>query len=251
MPQTKMKKSSRAVTSTEREPIVTETQDTLNSLRSIIATDLRLLTFRSTREELMRLNRGHLIFGLLCAWIVGVGRYWDNPRVHLLQHLGIGSVIYVFVLALFLWLLTWPLKPHGWSYFRVCTFIALVSPPAILYAVPVEKFLNLETANTVNAWFLFIVAAWRVALLVFFLRRFGLLEWFSVVLATLLPMALIMKHRSPNDTAYEILFLLSLFSMLIFPVLLVCYIVMAVAARQRSSFRDDSTLEPPESHTTK
>lgn len=250
---------------------MTDIQDTLNSLRSIIETDLRLLTFRSTRDELMNLNRGHLIFGVLCAWLVGVGRYWDNPRVHLLQHLGIGSVIYVFVLALFLWLLTWPLRPQGWSYFRVCTFIALVSPPAILYAIPVEKFLDLETANTVNAWFLFIVAAWRVALLVFFLRRTGGLHWFSVVLATLLPMALIvvaltmlnlekvvfdmmggMTHRSPNDTAYEILFLLSLFSMLIFPVLLICYVVMAVAARQRSSFHDDSTLEPPpESHTTK
>ena len=61
-----------------------------------------------------------------------------------------------------------------------------------------------------------------------------------------------MTHRSPNDTAYEILFLLSLFSMLLFPVLLICYILMAVAAGQRSSFRDDSTLEPPpDSDTTK
>ena len=55
----------------------------------------------------------------------------------------------------------------------------------------------------------------------------------------------IAAHKSPNDTAYGVLFLLSLLSMLIFPVLLICYIVMIVAARQRSSFRGSSILEPP------
>src|SRR3712207_7552248 len=45
-----------------------------------------------------------LAFGLACTWLVGVGRYWDNPRASLLQHLGVGSVVYVFALALLLWL---------------------------------------------------------------------------------------------------------------------------------------------------
>src|SRR5512132_3790754 len=114
------------------------------SWRSVVATAIRLLTLRTTREELVRFTSKHLAFGLLCTWIVGVGRYWDNPRVQLLQHLGIGSIAYVFILSLFLWLIVWPLRPRNWSYFRVLVFVSLVSPPAILYALPVEKFYSLD-----------------------------------------------------------------------------------------------------------
>src|SRR5215813_7250088 len=133
--------------------------------RDVVGTTWRLLTFRATSTELVSLNRGHLFFGLLCTWIVGIGRYWDNPRVPILQRLGIGSVIYVFLLSLLLWLVLWPLRPKHCSYFRVLTFVTLVSPPAILYAIPVEHFFSIDTSNTINAWFLAIVATWRVALL--------------------------------------------------------------------------------------
>jgi hypothetical protein len=129
-----------------------------HSWRDVILTASRILTFRASRDELINLGWRHLAFGLGCAWIVGVGRYWDNPKVGLLQHLGVGSVIYVFVLALFLWLVVWPLRPLDWSYFRFCTFVALVSPPALIYAIPVERFYDLNTANSINAMFLAIVA---------------------------------------------------------------------------------------------
>jgi hypothetical protein len=122
---------------------------------------------------------------------VGIGRYYDNERVGLLQHLGVGSVIYVLLLSLFLWLLVWPLQPRNWSYLRVAAFVSLVSPPAILYAIPVEYLFSVEVADSWNALFLGIVATWRVALLIFFLRRLAELKWLKVGIATLLPLSII------------------------------------------------------------
>jgi len=225
------------------------------SWRSVVATTIRLLTLRATREELVRFTSKHLAFGLLCTWIVGVGRYWDNPRVQLLQHLGIGSIAYVFILSLFLWLIVWPLRPRNWSYFRVLVFVSLVSPPAILYALPVEKFYSLDTANSLNVLFLAIVATWRVALLVFFLRRLGELDGFSIVVATLLPLTLIivtltvlnlekavfdfmggLREGTASDASYGILFLLSSFSILLFLPLLLCYLALIVAARRKVKY---------------
>lgn len=231
-----------------------ETISSAASWRSVIATTIRLLTFRASREELINVTSKHLAFGLLCTWLVGMGRYWDNPRVHLLQHLGIGSVVYIFVLSWFLWLIVAPLRPKNWSYFRVLAFVSLVSPPAVLYALPVEKFYSLDTANGVNELFLLIVAIWRVALLIFFLRRVGQLNGFSITIASLLPLTLIVvtltilnlekvvldfmggiEHGTASDASYEILFLLSFFSLLLFIPLVICYVVLIGAARANAT----------------
>ena len=217
----------------------------------IVKDTFRLLTFRLTREEFLAFGRGHLVFGLICTWIVGIGRYWDNPKAEFLQHLGVGSVIYIFVLALFLLLFIAPLKAENWSYLRLLIFISLVSPPAILYAVPIEKFTDMRTANSVNAWFLFVVATWRVALLLFALIRFFSMSWLSAVTAAFLPLGLIvlalvflnlekavfniMGGMSPpssaNDSAYQVLLVIVFFAFLLSPVLLITYIVLVVKAR--------------------
>lgn len=217
----------------------------------------RLLTFRLTREEFLAVGYQHLIFGLVCTWIVGIGRYWDNPQVGILQHLGIGSVVYIFLLAIFLLFFIAPLKAKDWSYFRFLTFISLVSPPAILYAIPVEKFTDLGTANAVNAWFLLIVAMWRVALLLFALIRFFSMDGISAVTATFLPLGLIVlvlaflnleravfnimggmsAPSSANDAAYNVLLTIVLFAILFSPILLIIYIVLIVKAfREPVSF---------------
>lgn len=207
----------------------------------------RLLFFRASPAELEKIGWRHFAVGLLCTWLVGMGRYWDNSRVGLLQHLGVGSVVYIFVLSLFLWLVIWPLRPRNWTYFKVLTFISLVSPPAALYAIPVEKLAGLEFANTINAWLLAIVAAWRVSLLIFYLRRSGQLGWLSTIVAACLPLTIIVvalamlnlervvfnfmggiRDASPNDSAYEILFLLSLLSVALFVPLLICYLWLVV-----------------------
>lgn len=119
--------------------------------RDVLLLELRLLFFQATKQDFQQLGVRHLVFGLVFTWIVGMGRYWDNPRVGLLQWLGVGSIVYVFVLSLFLWLAIWPLLPRNWSYFRVLTFITLVSPPALLYAIPVEQ-LDYESANSINQY---------------------------------------------------------------------------------------------------
>jgi hypothetical protein len=167
---------------------------------------------------------------------VGIGRYWDDPGAKLLQHLGIGSVIYIFALSLLLWLLIWPLRPKAWSYRNVLTFVSLTSPPAILYAIPVERLLDLEKARTFNVWFLAIVASWRVALLIFYLRRHARLQPFSIAVATLLPLTFIItaltvlnleravfnlmgglrEKGTANDNAYLVLFVLSYLSVMLF-----------------------------------
>ena len=225
--------------------------------RSVLSATVRLILFRISQVELTRLNWQHLGAGLMCTWLVGMGRYWDNPRVGLLQHLGTGSLVYIFILSLFLWLLIWPLRPRHWSYFRVLTFVSLVSPPAVLYAIPVEKFVGLDTANAINAWFLAIVATWRVALLVFFLRRLAELNWFSVITATLLPLTLIVvvlvqlnlekvvmsmmsgmgSSPSPNDAAYVVLAVLSLLAYLLFLPLVICYLVLVVKYQAIDRFK--------------
>jgi len=215
--------------------------------RQVFRTAGRLLVFRATREELIGLRWQHFLLGAICTWLVGMGRYWDNPRVGNLQHLGVGSVVYIFALSLFLWLLVWPLRPQHWSYGRILTFVSLVSPPAIIYAIPVEKFFDLVTANEINAWFLAIVAAWRVALLIFFLRRLAGLRAFSLAVVTLLPLVVITftlmslnlekvvldimggRHAvSPNDEAYVVVSVLGLLSMLLFAPVVVSYLALVI-----------------------
>ncbi len=220
----------------------------------IVKDTFRLLTFRIAREEILNFGWQHLVFGLICTWLVGIGRYWDNPRAEFLQHLGIGSVVYIFVLSLFLWLTVLPLKAKDWTYFKVLTFVSLVSPPAILYAIPVQNFFNLETANTINAVFLLFVAAWRVGLLFFFLRKFASLDGFSAISAALFPLAFIVAaltilnldrvvfdlmagiiEQTPNDAAYGILGWMTLFSVFAFPVILICYVVAIVKNNRYTS----------------
>jgi hypothetical protein len=227
----------------------------------VLRTALRLLCFRSSREELLALDRRHLAFGLVCTWLVGMGRYWDDPGARMLQHLGLGSVIYTGVLSAFLWLLVWPLRPEGWSFERLLTFVTLVSPPAALYAIPVERFLELDAARSANAWFLAVVATWRVALLVFYLTRLAQLRWYAVLVATLLPLTMIVTALSAlnleravfdimggmhssgtsHDTAYGIVIGLTLLAWLaIGPLLLAYGMLVFIKWRERRKERGAS-----------
>ena len=215
---------------------------------SVLEAASKLLTFRLSCEEFLQLNYKHLVFGLLCTWIVGMGRWWDDPNAGLLQHLGIGSLIYIFILAFILWLGIFLLKPKNWSYLHVLTFVSLTSPPAILYAIPVEKFLSLDKANAINLLFLIVVASWRVALLVYYLKWHAQLKPFAIVVSTMLPITAIVVtltilnleraafvsmggfrgEPTAHDSAYNLLSFLTLLSLLLFVPLLICYIVLVV-----------------------
>ena len=216
----------------------------LPTTRTVVADAVRVLTFRRPSVAIGQQWQAFLAFGLAFTWLAGVGRYWDNPRAALWQHLGLGSLTYVFCLALVLWVLLLPLRPKSWSYKNVLVFVALTSPPAVLYAIPVERFMSLDAAQSANAWFLAVVATWRVALLVWFLRRLGGLSGLTIVVATLLPLTLIVvvlsslnlehvvfdlmagirpEQRSANDVSYGIVTVLAIFSVFAAPFLLLAY----------------------------
>lgn len=210
----------------------------------LLHTIFRLLICKLRREEILQFNRTHFFAGLIGTWIVGMGRYWDDNNAGLLQHLGLGSVIYIFTLAAFIWLIVKPFYVDNWNYFIVLTFIGLTSFPAIFYAIPVEKFFSIETANSINAWFLAIVAAWRLALLYYFLKHFTRLSIGNIITVTLMPVCLIIttlfalnlhhvvfemmggiRNPSPHDSSYLVLMLLTGISALLTLPLIIVYVL--------------------------
>ena len=225
-------------------------------LKQILIDQFRFLFFREPSRNISTHWKHYLVFGVVITWLAGIGRYWDNPRAHLFQHLGLGSLAYILFLSGLLWLLFYPLKPRHWLYRNVLVFVSLCSLPALLYAIPVERFMPLDAAQSVNAWFLAIVASWRVALLAVFLKRVAKLPSLTVAIASLLPIAMIivglswlnLEHvvfnimagndpdtHSGNDLSYSIVFLLSIFSTLLLPVLLIAYGTLVYQARKKNS----------------
>jgi hypothetical protein len=212
----------------------------------------RLLFFRFQTEDYKNFGKYHLILGLFFTWLVGMGRYWDHPKANIWQHLGVGSVIYIFVLSAFIWLLGKLLKAENWSYIHVLTFTSLTSFPAILYAIPVERYYSMDIASNMNVWFLAIVALWRVLLLIFYFRRHGKLGYFATTVTTFLPLTLIVsaltalnldhvifrimgglkpEDKSANDAAYVILIILSYISVYAFVPLLISFVGLVIHRR--------------------
>jgi hypothetical protein len=209
---------------------------------SVLETIKRLLTFSLTRDEMLEFKQKHFIAGLIGTWVVGIGRYWDDSGASTIQHLGLGSVIYIFVLAAFIWLIILPFRVNNWNYNIVLTFISLTSFPAIFYAIPVERFFSIETANSMNVWFLAIVAAWRFGMLYHFIKHYTMLRSLDIITVTLMPICLIIStltvlnlHRAvfeimggvrnptPHDSSYLVLMLLTGISMELTIPLLISY----------------------------
>ena len=89
----------------------------------------RILTFRADLGDYRALDHRYLALGLACTWLVGVGRYWDNPWVELFQRIGLGSLVYVFALSALLWVIGLGIKPEQWSYFNLLVFVTLTASP--------------------------------------------------------------------------------------------------------------------------
>ena len=153
-------------------------------------------------------------------------------------------MIYIFLLAGLLFIITIPYRLPGWSYFRVLTFVSLTSFPAVLYAIPVERFLPINTAASLNAWFLAIVAAWRLALLIRFNRISGLINWAYALVLALFPMCLLivsltflnlekavfnimggMRQTTGREAAYSVLIALTTISFVMFFPLAIGYCI--------------------------
>lgn len=224
----------------------------------------RFLAFRPAVPDLRNHLTSFVIYVVIVSWIVGMGRYWDHPKAYAWQYAGLGSVAYIFVLSVILYVLIWPLRPKHWTYPAVLVFVGLTSLPGLLYAIPVERFMSLERAQAVNGWFLAIVAVWRVALYVRFLMvsrvpSFGLFSAIllplSAIVATLALLNLehvvfnIMagntaENSSPNDSAYGIVLLLGFLSIWALPISFMMHVSAIFAAQfQRRRERASSTGE--------
>ncbi len=231
---------------------------------NILRTIFRLLFFRITREEILSFQWKHFVGGLLGTWIVGMGRYWDDPGALILQKFGLGSVMYIFVLSFLIWLIIKPFNIQKWNYFLVLTFVSLTSFPAIFYAIPVEKFISIQSANVINVGFLAVVAAWRLGLLFFFIKKATTLSDGIIMTVTLLPICLIITaltvlnlHRvvfdlmagrrnpTPHDDTYVVLIFLTVASAILVGPLLISYFIGIYKARKRKNndpFKENKLL---------
>src|SRR5262245_61465820 len=90
--------------------------DHTSSWPSVLRTIGRIIFFRASQREFVQLNRRHLLLGLVVTLAVGIALHWGDPRAGLPQHLGVESVVYVFILASLLWVIIRPLRPSYWSY---------------------------------------------------------------------------------------------------------------------------------------
>lgn len=167
-------------------------------LETCFSLQFRVLTFRATADELFNLGWKHVPFGLFWALLAGIGRAWDNPNANIIFRSGAPSVLYVFVLSIFLWLFIAPLRPERWRISRVIAFVSLTALPGVLYAVPFEMITSPDDAIVANGILLLIVASWRVALLSFFLWKSKLSVW-GTATAVCLPLSIIILGLVMTD----------------------------------------------------
>jgi hypothetical protein len=221
----------------------------------MLRTQFEFLVFRPIQISPQQKFWRWFAFVIVVTWLVGIGRYWDHPSAEVWQYLGVGSVAYIFCLSTLLFLIVWPLRPSNWTFRGVLIFVGLTSLPALLYAVPVERVVDLTVAQSINAWFLGIVAVWRVALLFRYLIASAKLHWFVVTIVAVLLLSGIVvtltllnlehvvfdlmagirdENASPNDAAYLVVLGLAFISLWAFPIALILYLG-AVVHRQRLS----------------
>ena len=157
-----------------------------------LKTIFRILTFRAKREELAQNPLAVLAIAIVITWLVGIGRWWDDPReLPFFVRLGAGSVIYVFAMSLLLWILANPIAKAKLPYWAFAAFVASTSLPGLVYAVPMEQWTDLETTAAYNVWALVFVSAYRISLLFWFYIRVLKLKVDQALVVTGLPISAI------------------------------------------------------------
>lgn len=219
------------------------------NLCALLGIQLRLLLFRPVGREIDDYRWPLLAYGFTAVWLAGIGRYWDHPHAQWWQYAGLSSLIYVLILGSLLYLIVLPLRPRRWESTQMLVFLGLTAMPAWLYAIPVERFVSMDTAQGLNVLFLAIVAAWRVALYAHFLRTYAELPRSLVGIATLLSVSAIivalawlnLEHVvfqimaglhdpviSAHDSAYFVVLVLSVIAWVLLPFLLLAYVSVVV-----------------------
>lgn len=127
------------------------------------------------REAILRATTcpSALWIGLLFVFAAGIAREYDGEDLihepwHLLIPLAaslVSSAILFLLVRLFAWI-HGAVQPDLVSGYRVfLTLYWLTAPLALVYAIPVERFLSAGNAAEANLWLLALVAFWRVALM--------------------------------------------------------------------------------------
>lgn len=156
-------------------------------MNDLLRTALRVLFFRASTEELASLDRRHLALGLVASALAGIGRFWDNPGVSVLAHGGGWSVLHVFIVAAVFVAVARLVRVKTVTTTGILTLVTLSAPPAALFAIPVERFLDPVSARFANLGFLLIVSTWRVALVAWYFTRVGELRAFEATVVALFP----------------------------------------------------------------
>jgi hypothetical protein len=149
------------------------------SFGALLRTLVRVLTLRASGDEIDALGWRHFALGMACAILAGIGRHWDYPPAPPAAKFGLASAAYAVVFATVMWPFIALLGPDRWEWRKCATFVALTSPPAWLYAIPVELWLNPNDAARVNYVFLAAVAIWRLLLLAVYIPRYTGLDWWA------------------------------------------------------------------------
>lgn len=152
----------------------------------------RILTFRAKREDLDNNWPALVLLVLLLTWIVGIGRWWDDPRdIPQFVRYGAGSLLYVFALSTVLWILSGLLlAEEALSWVVIVCFVGATSVPGIVYAFPVERTAP-DSAGTYNLVALSFVSIYRVSLLFWFYIKIAKLKALEAIIVTGLPITVI------------------------------------------------------------
>lgn len=216
-----------------------------------LRTIFRILTFRATREELQENVAALLVTALVITWIVGIGRWWDDPRdLPIFVQMGVGSVLYVFGMAAILWVTFAPLVSERLGAHHFVAFVASTSLPGLVYAVPIERWTDMNSASTYNVIALLFVSVYRVSLLMWFCHRVNKLNGAESIVVTFLPISVIafaltalghgasimdimggLRDRMSKSDMEMIVGTIGCLSMVVGPILILIYIAMASHAQ--------------------
>ena len=138
-----------------------------------------VLLLRIKTDRIRGFGWWHLFFGLAVTWLVGVGRWWDDPAADPVRLTGVGSIVYVLFLSTFIYLVARPMVSADAplkNYWRVIIAVTLTAAPAALYAFPIEQFGSPNLHLNYNTAALLIVSTWRVMMFYRLLREGGCME---------------------------------------------------------------------------
>ena len=168
----------------------------------LLVLELKILFFCASKDELLSLGRREFYFGIILVLLAGIGRFWQDGGANILLRSGISSVIYVYLLAIPLWIQFALIRAENWKLGRLVSFVCLTAPPAFLLAIPLAQFFTAYQAESISVVLILLVAVWRLALLAFYVAKTASLSALRIFLALFLPLSLLITSVVWFDALY-------------------------------------------------